>query len=37
VRRELDRFLAEAPPRMAAERARAERMLRARSTRLEIQ
>jgi Tfp pilus assembly protein PilF len=37
MRRELDRFLAEAPPRMAAERARAERTLRARSTVLEIQ
>jgi len=28
MRRELDRFLAEAPPALAAERARAERMLR---------
>jgi len=37
MRHELSLFLAEAPPRMAAERARAERTLRARSTVLEIQ
>jgi len=37
MRRELDRFLAEAPPEMAAERARAERALRARTTQFEIQ
>jgi len=37
MRQELDRFLAEAPPRMATERARAEGMRRARSTALEIQ
>jgi regulator of sirC expression with transglutaminase-like and TPR domain len=37
MRRELARFLAEAPPAMAAERARAERRLRARTTGLEIQ
>jgi len=36
VRRELDRFLAEAPPGMAAERARAERRLSARTSLLEI-
>jgi regulator of sirC expression with transglutaminase-like and TPR domain len=37
MRRELDRFLDEAPPSMAAERARAERTLRARKTLFEIQ
>ena len=37
MRHELNVFLAQAPPRMAAERARAERTLRARSTILEIQ
>ena len=36
VRRELARFLAEAPPAMAAERARAERRLAARTSLLEI-
>ena len=36
VRRELDRFLAEAPPALAAERARAERRLSTRSSLLEI-
>jgi tetratricopeptide (TPR) repeat protein len=37
MRRELERFLAQAPPAMAAERGRAERMLRARVSVLEIQ
>jgi regulator of sirC expression with transglutaminase-like and TPR domain len=36
VRRELDRFLAEAPATMAAERARAQRRLSARTSVLEI-
>jgi tetratricopeptide (TPR) repeat protein len=37
MRRELDRFLQDAPPSMAAERARAERTLRARSRSIEIE
>jgi hypothetical protein len=37
MRRELGRFLEDAPPSMAAERARAERTLRARKTVFEIQ
>src|SRR5262249_11266604 len=37
MRRELGRFLDEAPPAMAAERARAERTLRAPTTTVEIQ
>ena len=37
MRRELDMFLAQAPPTMAAERARAARALQARSAFLEIQ
>ena len=37
MRRELERFLAQAPPAMAAERGRAERTLRARVSVLEIQ